>query len=198
MSAHSFAQTPARPLAMRLCGVALALAPLLAGCASSTRYRPVSDTPVRVGPPYQVRGTTYTPFDDRAYDQLGYASWYGSASGNQTANGERFRPSMITGAHKTLPLPTYVEVTALDTGRTILVRVNDRGPFARGRIIDLSRGAAAQLGIERAGVAAVRVRRVEPPERDRARLRSGKEAELRPRVPESALARMRAQLAGGR
>jgi len=175
----------------------LALAPLLAGCASH-HYRPVSDTPVRIGPPYKVRGITYTPFDDRGYDQVGYASWYGNESGNMTANGERFRAGAIAAAHTTLPLPCYVEVTALDTGRTILVRINDRGPFTRGRIIDLSRAAAAQLGIERAGVAAVRVRRVDPPEKDRARLREGDEARLRPTVPESVLVQLRAQLAAGR
>ena len=180
-----------------LAGPAIMLASLLlAGCAS-THYRPVSDTPTRVGRPYQVRGITYTPADDRAYDQLGYASWYGHESGNQTANGERFRAGAIAAAHTTLPLPCYVEVTSLATGRTILVRINDRGPFTRGRIIDLSRGAAALLGIERAGVGAVRVRRVDPPARDRARLRAGKAATLRPDVPESVLEQLRARLAAG-
>ena len=101
-----------------------------------------------------MRGTTYTPAADAAYDRVGYATWYGPESGNQTANGERFRPDGITAAHTTLPLPTYVEVTALDTGRRIVVRVNDRGPFAGGsRIIDLSRGAAEQLGVRAQGVA---------------------------------------------
>jgi len=188
--------TSARAIRHVLCLLPVLL-PLLGGCAS-TRYRPVSDTPVRIGPPYQVRGVTYTPRDERGYDRVGYASWYGNESGNMTANGERFRPGAVAAAHTTLPLPSYVEVTALDTGRTILVRVNDRGPFARGRLIDLSRGAAALLGIERAGVAAVRVRRVDPPERDRARLRKGKPAELRPRVPEAALIGLRAQLAAER
>ncbi|WP_148276537.1 septal ring lytic transglycosylase RlpA family protein [Sphingobium sp. SYK-6] len=173
------------------------LALLLAGCAS-TKYRPVSDTPVRIGKPYAVRGMTYTPADDRAYDRLGYASWYGDESGNMTANGERFRKGAIAAAHTTLPLPSYVEVTALDTGRTILVRINDRGPFTSGRIIDLSKGAAALLGIERQGVAAVRVRRVEPPESDRARLRAGREAMARPRVAESTLTLWRAALADSR
>lgn len=176
---------------------ALAIAALaLAGC-STTRYRPVSDTPVVVGKPYTVRGVTYRPAADPTFDVLGYASWYGSESGNQVALGERFRPGWITGAHTTLPLPTYVEVTALETGRTILVRINDRGPFARGRIIDLSRGAAEQLGIRSTGVAAVRVRRVDPPEKERARLRAGKPAPERPRPSEAALASLRAQLADG-
>jgi len=174
-------------------GLALATLPLLAACAS-TKYRPVSDTPVRIGKPYKVRGVTYVPAANPVYEELGYASWYGNESGNMTANGERFRPGAITAAHRTLPLPTYVEVTALDTGRTVLVRINDRGPFASGRIIDLSQGAASLLGIRRQGVAAVRVRRVDPPEKDRKRLRNGKPAVERPTVPETTLANWRAQL----
>jgi rare lipoprotein A len=165
--------------------VSLCLA--LAACAGSDRprrgaggnYRPATDTPVRIGPPYTVRGVTYTPREQRSYDETGVASWYGSESGSRTANGERFRPDYITAAHKTLPLPTYVEVTALDSGRTILVRVNDRGPFVPGRIIDLSKGSAEALGIRRAGAARVRVRRVDPPERDRAALRAGQMASAR-------------------
>jgi rare lipoprotein A len=177
---------------------AAALTLLLLSACATTRYRPVSDTPVRIGKPYMVRGATYVPAADPAYDMLGYASWYGHESGNMTANGERFRPDAVTAAHTTLPLPTYVEVTALDTGRTILVRINDRGPFAgRGRIIDLSRGAAEQLGIRARGHAPVRVRRVDPPEKDKARLREGKAASERPRVAEGVLANLRAQLAAG-
>src|SRR3546814_5701897 len=92
--------------------------------------------------------------------------WYGGAhKGKPTANREHFRPEGISAAHKTLPLPSYVEVTSLETGRTILVRINDRGPFVSGRVIDLSSAAAEQLGMKRKGVAAVRVRRVNPPER---------------------------------
>jgi rare lipoprotein A len=142
--------------------------------------RPVPDEPVKIGQPYAIGGITYTPRDEPRYDQVGYASWYGSESGNRTANGERFRPDWISAAHKTLPLPSYVEVTALTTGRTILLRVNDRGPFVAGRIIDLSRGAAETLGLLRSGTTAVRVRRVEPPERDRLALRTGRLASARP------------------
>lgn len=159
---------------LRSAGVATALL-MLSACAGGN-FRPVGDTPVRIGKPYAVRGTTYVPAAAPAYDMVGYASWYGSESGNRTANGEQFRPGWITAAHTTLPLPTYVEVTALDTGRRIIVRVNDRGPFAAGRIIDLSRGAAEQLGMKAQGHAAVRVRRVEPSEKDRKRLRKGKAA----------------------
>jgi rare lipoprotein A len=142
--------------------------------------RPVPDEPVKIGQPYVIGGITYTPRDEPRYDQVGLASWYGSESGDQTANGERFRPNWISAAHKTLPLPSYVEVTALATGRTILLRVNDRGPFVSGRIIDLSRGAAETLGLLRSGTTAVRVRRVNPPERDRLALRTGRLASPRP------------------
>lgn len=170
------------------------LAGVLAGC-SATRYRPVSDYPVKIGRPYTVRGQVYTPADMPAYDVVGYASWYGGESGNQTANGERFRAKAITGAHPLLPLPSYVEVTALDTGRTILVRLNDRGPFTRNRVIDLSRGAARLLGTDGPGSSAVHVRRVDPPERDKDRLRKGKPAASRPDVPLAMLAAWRRRLA---
>ncbi|MDO7833581.1 septal ring lytic transglycosylase RlpA family protein [Sphingobium sp. HBC34] len=175
------------------CGI-MAGALALSGCGGGA-YRPVRDTPVRIGPPYIVRGVTYVPAADPGYDMLGYASWYGSESGNRTANGERFRARWITAAHTSLPLPSYVEVTALDTGRTILVRVNDRGPFSgRGRVIDLSRGAAEELGVRAQGHAAVRVRVVDPPEKDRARLRKGRPASARPRISDRELAALRAQL----
>lgn len=149
---------------------------MLAGCAGE---RAVSDWPVKIGQPYRVRGVTYVPAAAPGYGAVGYASWYGAESGNRTANGERYRARWVSGAHTTLPLPSYVEVTALDSGRTILVRVNDRGPFSRDRVIDLSRGAAQLLGIDQAGRAAVHVRLVDPPERDRARLRRGKPAAAR-------------------
>ena len=166
----------------------------LSACAGGN-YRPVSDAPVRIGPPYTVRGATYVPAADPTYDILGYASWYGSESGNRTANGEQFRPGWVTAAHTSLPLPSYVEVTALDSGRTILVRINDRGPFAgRGRVIDLSRGAAESLGVRAQGHIAVRVRIVDPPEKDRARLRKGKPAADRATVPEQILVNLRAQM----
>lgn len=174
--------------------LALLAVPLLAACGGK-HFRPVSDTPVKIGKPYTVRGIRYTPAEDPSYDAVGYASWYGNESGNQTANGERFRPKGITAAHTTLPLPSYVEVTALDTGRTILLRINDRGPFSRGRILDLSRGAAEQLGIRTQGYAAVRVRRVEPPEKDRARLRDGKPARELPSASAVELANLRERLA---
>lgn len=169
----------------------------LSACGGGIDYRPVSDVPVRIGKPYTIRGTTYTPAADPAYDRLGYASWYGPESGKQTANGERFRPDGITAAHTTLPLPTYVEVTSLDTGKRIIVRVNDRGPFSGGsRIIDLSRGAAEQLGIRRQGIAPVRVRVVAPSEKDRERLREGKPARELDAVSGRELESLRTWLAG--
>lgn len=172
--------------------IAMSLA--LCACAEGN-FRPVNDLPVRIGQPYKVRGTTFVPAADPAYDMLGYASWYGGESGNRTANGERFRPDWITAAHTTLPLPSYVEVTSLATGRRIIVRVNDRGPFVRGpRIIDLSRGAATQLGIKAAGTAPVRVRAIEPSAQDRDRLRHGKPARELPPVPETVLLNLRSQL----
>ncbi|WP_443477930.1 septal ring lytic transglycosylase RlpA family protein [Novosphingobium aerophilum] len=177
---------------------AVALMSTLAACGGGTKFRPVSDVPVRVGPPYKVRGTTYTPATQPGYDVLGYATWYGSESGNKVANGERFRPRWITAAHKTLPLPSYVEVTSLDTGRRIVVRVNDRGPFGESaRVIDLSRGAAEELGIRNKGKAAVRVRLVEPPEKDRAALRKGKAAQELPPVSPATLANLQSQFERG-
>jgi len=177
--------------------LALPLAALLAGCGSGVHYRPVSDTPVRIGPPYTVRGVTYVPAADPTYDMLGYASWYGPESGSQTANGERFWPDAVTAANTTLPLPSYVEVTDLDTGRQVIVRVNDRGPFVRGRIIDLSRGAARELGMRSRGVTPVRVRIVQPSAADRARLRAGKPARPLPDEKPAILANLREQLTVG-
>jgi rare lipoprotein A len=112
----------------------------------------------KVGAPYQVNGVWYYPRVDYAYDETGTASWYGEAfNGRTTANGEVFDLTQVSAAHKTLQLPSIVEVTNLQNGRALKVRVNDRGPFAGDRIIDLSRRAAQLLGFERAGTAPVRV-----------------------------------------
>ena len=108
--------------------------------------------------PYQIKGQWYYPKDDPDYDQTGIASWYGEPfHGRKTAIGEIYNMNAVSAAHKTLPLPSYVQVTNLDNGRVLRVRVNDRGPFVHGRIIDLSRRAAQLLGFERQGVAKVRV-----------------------------------------
>lgn len=115
--------------------------------------------------PYVVRGRRYVPMSveaSRTYQQEGVASWYGHETyrqkgGHMTANGEAFDPDGLSAAHKLLPLPTFVRVTNLENRRQIVVRVNDRGPFVRGRIIDLSAGAARKLGFYKNGTARVRV-----------------------------------------
>lgn len=113
--------------------------------------------------PYQIAGRWYYPAHDARYDEVGLASWYGEAfNGRPTATGEIFDMHALTAAHKTLPLPALVEVTSLDTGRSAILRLNDRGPFVDGRIIDLSRGAAQELGILNQGLGRVRVRYVGP------------------------------------
>jgi rare lipoprotein A len=117
----------------------------------------------KVGNPYQIAGVWYRPAEDFAYDEAGIASWYGEDfHGKYTANGEIYDLNAMTAAHRTLPMPTIVQVTNLDNGRTVELRVNDRGPFARGRIIDVSRRAAQLLGFENQGTAKVRVRIMVP------------------------------------
>ncbi len=151
----------------------------------------VADVPVILGEPYKVGAVTYTPADVMDYDDVGYAGRYGDDfTGKTTANGEIFDPARISAAHKTLPLPSYVEVTALDTGRTILVRVNDRGPMTGDQLIALSPAAAAQLGLAQ-GMTAVRVRRTNPPAAERAQLRAGKAVPERLATPASLLAILR-------
>ncbi len=117
----------------------------------------------KTGEPYQVGGIWYVPHDQPHYDETGTASWYGDAFQlKATANGEIFDMNAFSAAHTTLPLPSMVEVTNLDNGRKLTVRVNDRGPFVGNRIIDLSHAAARDLGYDRAGLARVRVRYVGP------------------------------------
>jgi rare lipoprotein A len=117
----------------------------------------------KVGQPYQVNGVWYYPAEDFSYDETGIASWYGPNFHEKfTANGEVFDQNAVSAAHKTLPLPSIVQVTNLDNGRTIEVRVNDRGPFVGNRIIDMSRRAAQLLGFEQAGTAKVRVKILVP------------------------------------
>ncbi len=105
------------------------------------------------------------PREARSEVQVGYATWYGAAlAGHKTASGERFDPSRMTAAHRTLPLGTWVDVRRVDTGQSVRVRINDRGPFGHPeRIIDLSRAAAEKLGIVRLGTARVEVRVVAGP-----------------------------------
>ena len=150
----------------------LGLGVVLAGCAQNRlgerTARPATETvqPItdqrpsayKVGDAYQIGGTWFYPKADYTYRETGIASWYGPGfHGRVTANGEVFDQNALTGAHRTLPMPSMVRVTNLDNGRSIKVRINDRGPFKNGRIIDLSRRAADLLGFRRIGTAKVRV-----------------------------------------
>jgi rare lipoprotein A len=137
------------------------MAPLLAAllaCGARSAEAP---------PPPPAREVLASPREPqpRAEVQVGDATWYGGKlAGHRTANGERFDPKQMTAAHRTLPLGTWVDVTRVDTGQRVRVRINDRGPFGHEeRVIDLSRAAAAKLGMLKAGVARVEVRVVSGP-----------------------------------
>ncbi len=147
----------------RICA-AVALAGFTAGCAVE-RTAPVPPVSggggqgiYKVGQPYQIDGTWYYPREQPDYDETGIASWYGPTFyGHKTANGEIYNAGDLTAAHRTLPMPVNVRVTNLDNGRSIVLRVNDRGPYAKGRIIDVSEQAAKLLGFYGQGTARVRV-----------------------------------------
>jgi len=147
---------PGRRTARRLAAALTAATALAMACASHTPYEPG----VRVTPPYRVRGVTYTPLRDwQRYEEIGEASWYGGRfHGRTTASGERFDSrSAFTAAHRTLPFGVCAEVRNLRNDRAVQVRINDRGPFVDGRVIDLSRAAAERIGLLQDGVAPVRV-----------------------------------------
>ncbi len=141
----------------------------LTGCASNKVD--LSDSPYsqaaaikgqggsyKVGSPYQIDGKWYYPKEDYSYSEVGIASWYGSDFHNKkTANGENYDMNTLTAAHRTLPLPSIVRVTNLENGRSLVLRVNDRGPYAKNRIIDVSKRAAQLLGFQTQGTAKVRV-----------------------------------------
>ncbi|MDX2259246.1 MAG: septal ring lytic transglycosylase RlpA family protein [Hyphomicrobiaceae bacterium] len=162
---------------------ALGLAMAVGGCADrgGSAYDPATGTSAsprvwdgtgsppsirgryKLGSPYVVSGRTYVPMHEPDYDRVGIASWYGDAfHGRLTANGEVFDMHAVTAAHPTLPLPSLVRVTSLDTGRSVVVRVNDRGPFVADRIIDLSRASATRLGLLQRGTGRVRVEYLGP------------------------------------
>ena len=160
------------------CGVFFAgLLLTVAGC-QPYRHQPATPT-VRTAPPpvqpprsqrgnppfYEVLGQRYYVMaSNNGYRERGVASWYGKKfHGNPTANGERYDMHGMTAAHKTLPLPTWVEVTNLRNGRAVIVKVNDRGPFVKNRLIDLSYAAASQLGMVTAGTTLVEVRALGAP-----------------------------------
>ena len=171
-----------RAAGLRHGGILAVLCLLLAGCTSAELAShaakqlrgPGGERPVgayKVGNPYQISGIWYYPKVDYEYDATGIASWYGPGfHGRKTANGEIYDQNDLTAAHPTLPMPSIVNVTNLENGRAINVRINDRGPFKNGRIIDLSRRAAQLLGMERQGTAKVRVRILEEESRQHAAL----------------------------
>lgn len=135
---------------LQFIGIALLLTG--GGCASLTGGA------YKIGKPYKIDGIVYTPHVDYSYSETGIASWYGKDfNGKSTANGETYNMHALTAAHRTLPLPSIVRVTNLENGRSLVVRINDRGPFSRGRIVDLSKRGAQLLGFEKEGTAMVQV-----------------------------------------
>ena len=157
-----------RPLDGRGPGLAgITVAILILGACSSVELashiaavsRPQGDGVYKVGQPYQINGVWYHPEESFTYDAVGVASWYGPGfDGELTANGEIYDQNALTAAHPTLQMPSLVRVINLENGRSVVVRVNDRGPFAQDRIIDLSHRAAQLLEFLDKGTARVRVR----------------------------------------
>jgi len=164
-------------------GACAVLCLFLANCSNSSKIDPrygVSASPrvvgpgepvpkgggtYRVGEPYVIGGRVYVPDENPRYRAEGLASWYGDDfHGRLTANGEVFDLNGITAAHPTMPLPSYARVTNLSNGRSLIVRVNDRGPVVEGRIIDLSYQAARELHLEHQGIQTVRLDLVSEPQ----------------------------------
>jgi len=144
---------------LRSCG-AIALAAWLGGCASHHAAPSTASTrgTYKIGAPYKIDGVTYVPQEEFNHVETGVASWYGPGfHGKYTANGETYDQSDHTAAHRTLQMPAVVRVTNLDNGQSTTVRINDRGPYARNRIIDMSRAAAEDLGMVGHGTAHVRI-----------------------------------------
>lgn len=148
----------------------LGMLALLAGCTTTVEPDGYSQATAisgtggvyKVGKPYKIMGKTYYPKEDYNYSEVGVASWYGSDFHNKkTANGEKYDMHTLTAAHRTLPLPSIVKVTNLENGRSLVLRVNDRGPYAKNRIIDISKRGAQLLGFQTKGTAKVRVELME-------------------------------------
>ncbi|WP_051938373.1 septal ring lytic transglycosylase RlpA family protein [Ghiorsea bivora] len=139
---------------------------------------------VKHGKPYQVAGKWYYPLDSNAqYSQVGIASWYGKKfHGRKTANGETYNMYAMTAAHTTLPMPSLVLVTNLDNGKSVKVRVNDRGPFVKGRLIDLSYAAAKALGYAKQGTARVRVQTLNAAEHSVSKQQVNRQHVLKPQL----------------
>jgi len=158
--------------------VLLAIGLIVTGCSSAKRdpfagigspyYAKAGPLPkgggrYLVGDSYEVAGVRFTPKEQPNYDKTGVASWYGPQFHRRmTSNGEWFDMNELTAAHATLPLPSYAKVTNLENGRTVVVRINDRGPFVGTRIIDMSRRSAEVLGYKPKGTAKVRVQYIGP------------------------------------
>jgi rare lipoprotein A len=167
----------------------LALCFLLAGCGGGKAPPPsfqvkeggvAVETGYKIGKPYPMGGVWYYPAEDYFYDETGIASCYGpDYHAKMTANGELFDQNDVTAAHRTLPMPSIVRVTNLDNGRAIILRINDRGPFAHGRILDLSRRAAELLEVDAGCSARLRVQIMADESRNLAlQLRAGEETPL--------------------
>ena len=160
-----------------------------------TAAAPLSAGEMDAGPPPTTGPSGTSGRGADRYDEVGYATWYGGElGGSRTASGGRFDPAAFTAAHRTLPLGSYAEVTSLDTGRTILVLVNDRGPTGGGLLIDLSQASAKALGVN--GHAGVRIRRVTPSPGDMAALRSGQPGAPRLDAPPALLTALKQRLPG--
>jgi len=158
-----FAAAGALALALAACSSSNSRIDPKYGVAASPRvskaaYIPSGGGRYQVGKPYKIAGKWYKPKEVTRYEKTGVASWYGDAfHGRKTANGEIYNMNAYSAAHPTLPLPSYVRVTNLANGNSVVVRVNDRGPFAHNRLIDLSKRAAGVLDFRRQGVAKVHV-----------------------------------------
>ena len=169
-----------RSIAAFIAGMSLLLSVLsLVGCSTNGKRDPFAGigSPMykgsgplpkgggryQVGEPYQVAGVWFYPQEDPHYDKTGIGSWYGPQFHRRmTSNGEWFDMNYLSAAHPTLPLPSYVKVTSLETGREIVVRVNDRGPFVDSRLIDLSKKSADALGFRTRGTTSLRVQYIGP------------------------------------
>ena len=141
------------------------LCAVLNGCGVGPQLTSAPPVPgVKIGNPYKIDGKWYTPAANLNYNQVGVASWYGPGFHNKkTANGETYNMNALTAAHTTLPMPSYVRVTNLENNRSLLLKINDRGPFVDDRLIDVSRRGAQLLGFEKRGTTRVRVEAVEGP-----------------------------------
>ncbi|HQS69187.1 MAG TPA: SPOR domain-containing protein [Novosphingobium sp.] len=171
----------AATLLLAACGGADARVSGPSPALTETQMRgPAGDYPMVLGAPFVVDGVTYTPADTMNYDSVGYA---------QMADG-----AGVSGSHRTLPLPSYVEVTSLDSGRTILVRLTERGPMQGSDLIALSPGAWTQLGLPAGSRMPVRVRRTNPPETERTQLRAGGQVPARMDTPPGLLTALKRKL----